>query len=817
MDGDYNYLLDEQVIRSLSLCAPVSFHLEKEKKTESDGVEGTSSISLIKVKPVAEEVEKTDNVTEASKIGVEVGHEPLHCPLSVAAGSDLLKEVAPVVVSKNMPTALHQRIEGNCRAVSFQGEEEWDKFRVREICSPRRTRAFSDLSISEPRANAFQQQPRERESNQQNSPNSVNRSAVNPVKTVISSAVDLLGQNEELGQDIEMQKKMTPSIPAAYLCTTETMSHTPSTVVGEVVREVVTPPLSWSWTWGALPVKSKSKLSCSDLSQLADKDGNEHLPISISIFDPSLQLDPALTLSGNTAIQNEAHLDIEQRNFYDSHAITVLEDSDLDTSQTATAAAVAVVSNYVVHNTDEIKIIDPMDKDDSIDVAMKDDVGDIENQSDDDSLGEHISCAISIPLFVGGVSDENENDEIRPPDSTGIVSSHGIKVDDINSNCTGTPSTFKWSNSLTDKKQTAFSLYHSNMNMKDNTDTGGSQSDLLKAFVRGDPSYADMWRWDATSEAEIGEIDRNRDRGESSDGFLRSEGRDPNGSIPLTQLVERTPGQGSKEVTKDKSNSNDIMVQENSEIAKEIVLYPIESQQEGLEGEREREIDGDGDTDQELDILSLHDIPLDQISPEPAGGDFYDSDTESYLSLSLDDGESGRNEPKGTHKYRYRRVLVPSQDQLQSLGLNDGENEVSFELKTQESKGGYAAITPPLHTQLFVWPQDAKIVIIDIEGAITTATKGGKRWGMGGFLSVPRTAVHKGVVKLLTNIHKNGYRILYIAQSISTTLSTKELLAKVAVTSDIKLPPGPVFQSPDSLIRAFGPTRTDLFKAAALR
>ena len=28
---------------------------------------------------------------------------------------------------------------------------------------------------------------------------------------------------------------------------------------------------------------------------------------------------------------------------------------------------------------------------------------------------------------------------------------------------------------------------------------------------------------------------------------------------------------------------------------------------------------------------------------------------------------------------------------------------------------------------------------------------------------------------------------------------------------------GPIFQSPDSLVRAFGAQRTDLFKAAALR
>lgn len=231
------------------------------------------------------------------------------------------------------------------------------------------------------------------------------------------------------------------------------------------------------------------------------------------------------------------------------------------------------------------------------------------------------------------------------------------------------------------------------------------------------------------------------------------------------------------------------------------------------------ELEGDGDTDQEQDTLSLHDIPLDQISPEPAGGDFYDSDTESYRSLSLDEGESGKSSARAVVTYRYRRVLVPSQEQLQSMDLQDGENDISFELQQTEVKGAYSnsSTAAPLRNQVFVWPYDAKIVIIDIEGAITAINKGGKGWGMGGFLSTPRSALHNGVAKLLTNIHKNGYHILYIAQSTNNALNTKDHLAKLSASSGVKLPPGPLFQSPDSLIRAFGASRTDLFKTAALR
>ena len=351
------------------------------------------------------------------------------------------------------------------------------------------------------------------------------------------------------------------------------------------------------------------------------------------------------------------------------------------------------------------------------------------------------------------------------------------------------------------------------MNLRDGGKSriDGSRPDLLKAFVKGDPSHADMWRWDAKSESEVGDVDKVS--GEESGGVEAVEIL--GGSLPLIPSTDMRVAQRITDARSDDiNNKHDTF--EKCDFPKDSAAFTAEVVQ-GVKGSEIEVENGDGDTDQELDTFSLHDIPLDQISPEPAGGDFYDSDTESYLSLSLDDGDIGKSDSRTPRQYRYRRVLVPSQDQLRSLDLNDGENELTFELQSQETKRGYAGIIPPLHTQLFVWPPDAKIVIIDIEGAITALSKGSKGWGMSGFLSVPRTAVHSGVIKLLTNIHRNGYRILYIAQSISTTSGTKEHLAKIAAGSDIKLPPGPVFQSPDSLIRAFGPTRTDVFKAAALR
>jgi hypothetical protein len=344
-----------------------------------------------------------------------------------------------------------------------------------------------------------------------------------------------------------------------------------------------------------------------------------------------------------------------------------------------------------------------------------------------------------------------------------------------------------------------------------------AQPDILQEFVAGDPAtYGDMWRWDTDAAT----VDSNHTP-QAKDSLLSAMGSPAvpapvpapvSVSFPLFPLpppprAEDREGPVKPAVSLASSARSVTVVA--ADAPSNLASY---SGGDSLAGT------GDGETDDER--LSLQDIPMHEISPEPAGGDFYDSDTDSYLSLSVEDGDTGSvNSAAGSQreygrKYRYRKVLVPSQDQLQSLALRDGENEVAFELP---------GCPPPLRTQLYVWPPDARIVIFDIEGAITAAQKGGKGWG--GFLGASRTAVlHEGVAKLLNNIHRNGYRILYIAQTQTSSsgataysaLPTKEHLAKVAGL-DVKLPPGPVIKSPDSLVRAFGAERTDVFKAAALR
>jgi phosphatidate phosphatase PAH1 len=212
------------------------------------------------------------------------------------------------------------------------------------------------------------------------------------------------------------------------------------------------------------------------------------------------------------------------------------------------------------------------------------------------------------------------------------------------------------------------------------------------------------------------------------------------------------------------------------------------------------------DTKTDGDLLSLLDIPLEDISPGPAGGDLYESDTDSYHSLSQDESERNTKGFVRPKRYRYRKVLVPSPDQIQSLSslLHDGKNDILYEVDGQ--------IPASIRSELFVWPEDAKIVVIDVEGAITSDRKGSVWTSL---LGGSKNGIHDGVLTLLSNISSNGYHILYIAQSASFT---KEELEKLVAGVGCKLPHGPIIHSPECLMAGnLNAVRSDVFKATVLR
>ncbi|XP_048047462.1 phosphatidate phosphatase LPIN1 isoform X2 [Megalobrama amblycephala] len=169
-------------------------------------------------------------------------------------------------------------------------------------------------------------------------------------------------------------------------------------------------------------------------------------------------------------------------------------------------------------------------------------------------------------------------------------------------------------------------------------------------------------------------------------------------------------------------------------------------------------------------------------------------------SSSEDDSESAKqnpvsNQPEVLHSsggHCYRKTLRLSPEQLASLHLKDGPNDVVFSVTTQYQG------TCRCEGTIYLWNWDDKIVISDIDGTITRSdTLGhilptlGKDW------------THQGIARLYHRVSQNGYKFMYCsARAIGMADMTRGYLHWVNERGTM-LPMGPVLLSPSSLFSAF--------------
>ncbi|ANB15288.1 phosphatidate phosphatase PAH1 [Sugiyamaella lignohabitans] len=153
----------------------------------------------------------------------------------------------------------------------------------------------------------------------------------------------------------------------------------------------------------------------------------------------------------------------------------------------------------------------------------------------------------------------------------------------------------------------------------------------------------------------------------------------------------------------------------------------------------------------------------------------------------------------------YVKTLRLTSDQLKSLNLHSGGNDVSFTVNK-------ATCT----AKIFYWSCKDPIVISDIDGTITKSDALGHVLTMLG-----RDWTHLGVGKLFSDITSNGYNIMYLtARSVGQADSTRSYLRSVD-QNGYKLPEGPVILSPDrtmaALRREVIMKKPEVFKMACLR
>ncbi|XP_011490113.1 phosphatidate phosphatase LPIN1 isoform X1 [Oryzias latipes] len=139
----------------------------------------------------------------------------------------------------------------------------------------------------------------------------------------------------------------------------------------------------------------------------------------------------------------------------------------------------------------------------------------------------------------------------------------------------------------------------------------------------------------------------------------------------------------------------------------------------------------------------------------------------------------------------YKKTLRLTSEQLHSLQLQDGPNDVVFSVTTQYQG------TCRCQGTIYLWNWDDKIIISDIDGTITRSdTLGhilptlGKDW------------THQGIAHLYHKVSQNGYKFLYCsARAIGMADMTRGYLNWVNERGTM-LPMGPVLLSPSSLFSA---------------
>ncbi|XP_051554105.1 phosphatidate phosphatase LPIN2-like isoform X2 [Myxocyprinus asiaticus] len=152
-----------------------------------------------------------------------------------------------------------------------------------------------------------------------------------------------------------------------------------------------------------------------------------------------------------------------------------------------------------------------------------------------------------------------------------------------------------------------------------------------------------------------------------------------------------------------------------------------------------------------------------------------------------------QSEPHGqTSTHSYRKSLRLSSDQIASLKLKEGPNDVTFSITTQYQG------TCRCEGTIYLWNWDDKVVISDIDGTITKSDVFGQILPQFG-----KDWTHQGIAKLYHSVAENGYKFLYCsARAIGMADMTRGYLQWVNDRGSI-LPRGPLMLSPSSLFSAF--------------
>ncbi|CAG7890624.1 unnamed protein product [Brassica rapa] len=170
------------------------------------------------------------------------------------------------------------------------------------------------------------------------------------------------------------------------------------------------------------------------------------------------------------------------------------------------------------------------------------------------------------------------------------------------------------------------------------------------------------------------------------------------------------------------------------------------------------------------------------------------SSSEEDLFVDSEPGLQNSPEVLSTNESPRRQLVrtnVPTNEQIASLNLKDGQNMITFSFSTR------VLGTQQVDAHIYRWRWDTKIVISDVDGTITKSDV------LGQFMPlVGRDWTQSGVAKLFSAIKENGYQLLFLsARAIVQAYLTRSFLNNLKQDGKA-LPNGPVVISPDGLFPA---------------
>ncbi|KAM6919309.1 phosphatidate phosphatase LPIN2 [Xenentodon cancila] len=178
--------------------------------------------------------------------------------------------------------------------------------------------------------------------------------------------------------------------------------------------------------------------------------------------------------------------------------------------------------------------------------------------------------------------------------------------------------------------------------------------------------------------------------------------------------------------------------------------------------------------------------------PSKAGDTSSDEEAKEMTAASCQERLPSGDGQHYPSPHTYRKSLRLSSDQIASLNLKDGPNDVTFSITTQYQG------TCRCEGTIYLWNWDDKVIISDIDGTITKSDVFGQILPQLG-----KDWTHQGIAKLYHSVAENGYKFLYCsARAIGMADMTRGYLQWVNDGGTI-LPRGPLMLSPSSLFSAF--------------